>query len=341
MESSSVRHLQASPPREARPATMKAIVHTRYGSSAGVDLREVDTPPIADDQVLVRVEASSVNPAEWYGVMGPFFARFGNGLRRPKTPEVGADLAGRVEAVGKDVTEFKPGDEVFGTAKGAWAEYAAAREVRLVAKPANVSFEEAASVPIAALTALQALRDTGHVQPGQKVLINGASGGVGSFAVQLAKHFGADVTAVCSTSNVPTAEASGADRICNYTEQDFTRSGERHDLMLDIAGSRPFRQFGRVLKKDATVVVVGGPMNKGLGPLPHLGATLLSGLVRSQKVAFFVAKINKEDLLLMQELLAAGTVKPVVDRRYELRQVPQALDYLGEGHARGKVVITV
>ena len=339
MESSTVRRLEPLPSDGAPPA-MKSIVHTSYGSSRGVELRDVETPAITDEQVLVRVHASSVNPAEWYAVMGPFFARFGNGLRRPKTPRVGADLAGHVVAVGKDVTEFKPGDEVFGTGAGAWSEYAAAREVRLVAKPANVSFEEAGSVPIAALTALQALRDHGNVQPGQKVLINGASGGVGSFAVQLAKHFGADVTAVCSTNNVRKAEEGGADRICNYNEQDFTRSGVRHDLMLDIAGSRPFRQFRKVLSENATVMVVGGSMNRGLGPLPHLGATLVSGLVRSQKVKFFVAKINKDDLQLMADLMASGEVKPVIDRSYELDRVPEALDYLGEGHARGKIVIT-
>jgi NADPH:quinone reductase-like Zn-dependent oxidoreductase len=340
MESSTVRHLEPVPV-DGAPARMKSVVHTKYGSSRGVELRHVETPTITDEQVLVRVHASSVNPAEWYTVMGPFFARFGNGLRRPKTPKVGSDLAGRIVAVGKDVTDFKPGDEVFGTGAGAWSEYAAAREVRLVAKPANVSFEEAGSVPVAALTALQALRDNGHVQPGQKVLINGASGGVGSFAVQLAKHFGADVTAVCSTNNVRKAEEAGADRICNYNEQDFTRSGVRHDLMLDIAGSRPFRQFHKVLSKNATVVVVGGSMNRGLGPLPHLGATLLSGLVRSQKVKFFVAKMKKEDLQLMADLMASGEVKPVVDRSYALDRVPEALDYLGEGHARGKIVITV
>ena len=340
MESSTVRRLEPVPD-DGAPARMKSIVHTKYGSSRGVELADVETPAITDEQVLVRVHASSVNPAEWYAVMGPFFARFGNGLRRPKTPKVGADLAGHVVAVGKDVTEFKPGDEVFGTGAGAWAEFAAAREVRLVAKPANVSFEEAGSVPIAGLTALQALRDHGNVQPGQKVLINGASGGVGSFAVQLAKHLGADVTAVCSTNNVRQAEEGGADRICNYNEQDFTRSGVRHDLMLDIAGSRPFRQFSRVLTKNAIIVVVGGSMNRGLGPLPHLGATLLSGLVRSQKVKFFVAKINKEDLQLMADLMASGEVKPVIDRSYALDRVPEALDYLGEGHARGKIVITV
>ena len=208
--------------------------------------------------MLIRVQASSVNPAEWYGVTGPYFARLlGGGLRKPKSTSVGADLAGRVEAVGKDVTEFQPGDEVFGTSGAAWAEYAPAREARLVRKPANVSFEEAAAVPIAATTALQALRDKGRVQPGQKVLINGASGGVGTYAVQIAKSFGAEVTAVCSTGNVDLARSLGADHVIDYTQEDFTQLGERHDLMIDIAGSRSFRQFRRVLTPDATVVIVG------------------------------------------------------------------------------------
>lgn len=320
---------------------MKAVVHLGYGSSAGVEVRDVEKPAVEDHQVLVRVRASSVNPAEWYRVMGPVFARFDNGLRRPKSATIGADLAGVVEQVGTDVKEFKPGDEVFGTTNGAWAEYAPGREVKLVAKPPNLSFEEAASVPIAALTALQALRDHGNVQPGQKVLINGASGGVGSFAVQLAKHFGADVTAVCSTRNVATAERLGADRVCDYTQEDFTRSGVRHDLMLDIAGSRPFRQFARVLTRHAKLVIVGGRMNRGLGPLPHVGSTWLSARFRSQKAKFFVAKIPKEDLLLMQELLAGGKVKPVIDRTFELGRIREALDYLGEGHARGKILLTV
>jgi NADPH:quinone reductase-like Zn-dependent oxidoreductase len=321
---------------------MKAIVQERYGSPDGVALREVDKPVIEDHQVLVRVHASSVNPAEWYRVMGPFFARFGNGLRKPKTGAVGADLAGRIEAVGRDVKEFQPGDEVFGTSGGSWAEYAPAREARLVRKPANVSFEEAAAVPIAAITALQALRDKGRVQPGQKVLINGASGGVGTFAVQIAKALGADVTAVCSTRNVDQARSLGADRVVDYTKEDFTKRDERHDLMLDIAGSRTFSKFRRVLTPEAIVVLLGARMtHRGLGPLPHLIRTRLASVGRSQTVGFMLAKITKEDLVFLQELLEAGKVKPVIDRRYELSQVRDALRYLGEGHARGKIVITV
>jgi NADPH:quinone reductase-like Zn-dependent oxidoreductase len=323
---------------------MKAIVHERYGSPDVLELREVDKPTIGDDQVLVRVHASSVNPAEWYAVTGPFFARaFGGGLRKPKSTAVGADLAGRVEAVGKDVRELQPGDEVFGTSGASWAEYAPAREVRLARKPANVSFEEAAAVPIAAITALQALRDKGNVQPGQKVLINGASGGVGTYAVQLAKALGADVTAVCSTGNVELARSLGADRVVDYTNEDFTKLRERHELMLDIAGSRPFRQFKRVLTPEATVVVVGAkfPSNKGLGPLSHVIATRLASLGQSQTVKFFVAKINQEDLGFLAELLEAGKVRSVIDRRFELGEAAEALRYLGEGHARGKVIISM
>jgi NADPH:quinone reductase-like Zn-dependent oxidoreductase len=307
-----------------------------------LELRDVDLPVIEDDQVLVRVQATSVNPVEWYGVTGMLFARIGTGLRSPKITSVGGDLAGRVEAVGSDVKDLRPGDEVFGAGIGAWAEYAAAREARLVPKPATVSFEEAAAVPVAALTALQALRNHGEVEAGQKVLINGASGGVGTYAVQLAKWFGADVTAVCSTSNVEQARSLGADRVVDYTHEDFTKLGERHDLMLDVAGSRSFLDCRRVLTPNAAFVLIGGRMTyRGLGPLPHLAGTILKSKGRSQRVKFFVAKMEKEDLGLLADLLEAGTVQSVIDRRYELSRAPAALAYLGEGHARGKVVITV
>ena len=321
---------------------MKAIVHERYGRPDVLQLRDVEMPVIEDEQVLVRVHASSVNPVEWYGVTGLFFARMGDGARRPKTTSVGGDLAGRVEAVGSGVTDLRPRDEVFGTGIGAWAEYAAARATRLAPKPANVSFEEAAAVPVAALTALQALRNQGEVGPGQKVLINGASGGVGTYAVQLAKWLGADVTAVCSTGNVELAASLGADRVVDYTREDFTRLTERHELMLDIAGSRSFLECRRVLTPDATVVVVGGPMTyRGLGPLPHIAAMMLKSKGRSQRVKFFTAKIEKADLAVLGELLETGKVRSVIDRRYELSRAPEALAYLGEGHARGKIVITV
>lgn len=325
------------------PRTMKAIVRERYGLAA-LELREVDLPTIADEQVLVRVRASSVNPAEWYAAAAPLFARiFGRALRRPKSATIGADLAGRVEAVGKDVTEFRPGDEVFGTSGASWAEYAPAREVRLVHKPANVSFEEAAAVPVAAITALQALRDNGGVQPGQKVLINGASGGVGTYAVQLAKIFGAEVTAVCSTRNVETARSLGADVVCDYTKEDFTRRPVRYDLMIDIAGSRPFRQFRRVLTPDATVVVVGAkfPSTRGLGPLSHVIRTRLAAAGKGETAKFFMASIEKDDLAFLADLLAAGKLRSVIDRRFELAETIDALRYLGEGHARGKIVLTM
>jgi NADPH:quinone reductase-like Zn-dependent oxidoreductase len=320
---------------------MRAIVHHSYGAD-GIALRDVDIPPVEDDQVLVRVHASSVNPVEWYRVQGPLFARFGNGLRSPKTSAIGADLAGRVEAVGKDVTEFRPGDEVFGTSGGSWAEYAPAREARLVHKPGNVSFEEAAAAPVAALTALQAVRDHGKVEAGQKVLINGAAGGVGTYAVQLAKSYGAEVTAVCSTANVGLVRSLGADHVVDYTQEDFTRNRARHDVMLDVAGSRSFLQFRRALAPDAIVVTIGAPMSgKGLGPLKHIAGNRLLSLGRSQTVAFFVAKIEKDDLLVLQRLLEARTVTSAIDRHYELGEAPDALRYLGERHKRGKIVIDV
>jgi NADPH:quinone reductase-like Zn-dependent oxidoreductase len=321
---------------------MKAILHQRYGRPDVLELRDVDKPAIGDDQVLVRVHASSVNPVEWYGVSGPYFARLGNGMRKPKDETVGADLAGTVEAVGRNVTSLRPGDDVFGVSGGSWAEYTIAREDRLAKKPSNLSFEEAAAVPVAAVTALQALRDKAQVKPGQKVLVNGASGGVGTFAVQLAKLFGAEVTAVCSSGNVEQARLLGADRVVDYTKEDFTTLGVEHDVMLDIAGSRSFLDFRKVLTPEATVGLIGGRMTyRGLGPLPHLAGTFLKSRFRSQTVVFFVAKVTTEELTYLAELLQAGTLKSVIDRKYELSEAPLALAYLGEGHAKAKVVITV
>jgi NADPH:quinone reductase-like Zn-dependent oxidoreductase len=321
---------------------MKAIVRERYGRPQVLELRDVDPPELGDEQVLVRVRATSINASEWYDITGPYFSRPMNGFLGPKRKLVTGEVAGTVEALGKGVTAFQPGDEVFGTSLGAWAEYAAARESRLARKPANVSFEEAAVVPIAGITALQALRDKAQVQPGQKVLINGASGGVGTFTVQLAKWLGADVTAVCSTRNVEQARSLGADRVIDYTQDDFTRSGVRHDALIDVAGSRSFSAMRRVITPEGTIVLVGGKMTyRGLGPIPHLAATLLAGKIRRPKLAFFVADINAEDLALLAELMEGGDVKPVIDRRYELDQMVEALTYFGEGHARGKVVVTV
>jgi NADPH:quinone reductase-like Zn-dependent oxidoreductase len=324
---------------------MRVAFRERYGPPEVVELREVDKPEIEPHQVLVRVHASSLNAADWYDVAAPPFVRVlgGGGLRKPKTSELGADLAGRVEAVGADVTELRVGDEVFGTSGASWAEYAPAREVRLALKPSNVSFEEAAAVPIAALTALQALRDHGQIQPGQRVLINGASGGVGTYAVQIAKALGAEVTAVCSPRNVEQSRALGADRVVDYTQEDFTKLDARHDLIIDIAGSRPFSKLRRVLEPEGTVVLVGAkfPGTGLVGPLGHVIRTRLAAIGKSQQVKFFVARINNDDLDVMRKLLESGQIRSVIDKAYPLSEIRDALRYLGEGHARGKVVITM
>jgi NADPH:quinone reductase-like Zn-dependent oxidoreductase len=322
--------------------TMKAIVRDGYGSPDVLELREIEKPDITDDGVLVRVHAASVNRGDWYTLTGVYVGRPEMGLRKPKSRLLGTDFAGTVEAVGKDVTEFRAGDEVFGGKTGAFAEYVCARARSVALKPVRLTFAEAAAVPVAALTALQGLRDRGHIQPGQKVLINGASGGVGTFAVQIAKAFGADVTAVCSTRNVDQVRSIGADRVVDYTREDFTRSDERYDLMFDNAGSRPWSDCKRVLNPHATVVLVGGQMgNRVFGPMAHVMMMRLAGLGSGRKFVFFVAKFNKPDMELLRELVEAGKVTPVIDRRYELSEVADALRYMGEGHAQGKVVITV
>jgi len=321
---------------------MKAIVHDRYGSPDVLELQEVEKPNVTDDGVLVRVRAASVNPADWYGMTGlPYVGRALMGLFKPKQRVLGVDFAGTVEAVGEDITEFRPGDDVFGGRSGSFAEYVCVRNA-VVLKPANVTFEQAAAVPIAALTALQGLRDKGQVQPGHKVLINGASGGVGTFAVQIAKALGAEVTGVCSTRNVDLVRSIGADHVIDYTREDFTRNDRRYDLMLDVAGSRSWSECRRVLNPQATLVIVGAPKgNRLIGPLSHIVKVRLAALRSSQRVVFFIAKVNKADMEVLQELLEAGKVTPVIDRRYELSEVADAFRYLGEGHAQGKVVITV
>jgi NADPH:quinone reductase-like Zn-dependent oxidoreductase len=323
---------------------MKAAVRDRYGSPDVVEIREVEKPVPTEDEVLVRVRAASLNMADWYEVAGrPYVGRVQMGLRKPKSNRLGVDYAGTVEAVGESVTEFRPGDEVFGGRNGAYAEYVCARADRgIVSKPANVTFEEAAAVPVAAMTALQGLRDKGELQPGQKVLINGASGGVGTFAVQIAKALGAEVTGVCSTGKVDLDRSLGADHVVDYTQEDFTRTDERYDLMLDVAGSRSWSACKRVLKPDATLVLVGGPKaNRMFGPLGHVIRLRLGGLLARRNVTFFIAKLTKEDMVVLRELLEAGKVKPVVERRYELSEIADALRYLGEGHARAKIVITI
>jgi NADPH:quinone reductase-like Zn-dependent oxidoreductase len=321
---------------------VKAIVYTKYGSPDVLHLTEVEKPNPGDDEVLVRVHAVSINAMDWHLMRGkPYFARFMiGGFRKPKNPVLGSDIAGRVEAIGKNVTQFQPGDEVFTAAgEGGFAEYLSVREKALVPKPANVSFEAAAAIPVAGVTALQALRDKGQVQPGQKVLINGASGGVGTFAVQLAKSFGAEVTGVCSTRNLDMARSIGADHVIDYTQEDFTRNGRQYDLIVDIAASRSVSDYKRALSPGGICVVA------GFSTLSHMLRSVLMGALASRtgskKFVRFLAKMSRKDIVLLKELLEAGKVVPVIDRRYPLSEVAQAMRYFGEEHARGKVIITV
>ena len=321
---------------------MRAIVRTRYGSPDVLEIRDVEMPDVPDDAVLVHVRAASVNPLNWYEMTGtPLIGRPTFGFFKPKSERLGTDFAGTVETIGKDVTHVRPGDEVFGGRDGALAEYVSVRNA-VARKPSNASFEEAAAVPIAALTALQGLRDKGGIRAGQQVLINGASGGVGTYAVQIAKAFGATVTAVCSTRNVETARSNGADRVVDYTREDFTDTDRRYDVMLDFAGSRRWRECRRVLTPDATVVVAGAPKGGRLfGPLRHMIPTRIAALRSSQSLVNFTAKLRREDLDVMRELMEAGKVRSVIDKRYDFAQTADAFRYLAEGHARGKVVVTM
>jgi len=314
---------------------MKAIVYERYGSPDVLELRDVEKPSVTDDGVLVRVRAASANPYDWHFMRGkPYFTRLMFGLLKPKVHSLGADLAGEVEVVGKDVTRFRPGDSVFGEGAGAFAEYACVPEHWLALKPANLSFEQAAAVPMAGVTALQGLRDGGKIQAGQKVLVLGASGGVGTFAVQIAKSFGAEVTGVCSTKNVEMVRKLGADHVVDYTREDFTRGDARYDLMLDTIGNRSLHACRRVLAPKAVYVFIGGRMS-------HLAASMLAGPFVSQDVKAVVAKRSSADLEFLSGLIEAGKITPVIDRTYKLDEVPAAIGYLEEGHARGKIVITV
>ena len=322
---------------------MRAIVYAEYGPPEVLRFAEVATPTPKDGEVLVRIHAASVNPLDWHFLRGaPYLVRAMTGVRKPKDGRLGVDLAGQVEAVGRNVTQFHPGDGVFGSSRGALAEYICAAEKALVRKPANVTFEQAAAVPVAGITALQGLRDKGRIQPGQKVLINGAAGGVGTFAVQIAKSFGADVTGVCSTRNVDLVRSIGADHVIDYTQEDFTRGGQRYDLILDSVGNHSLSDCRRALTPDGTLVLVGGP-DKGrwLGPLTGmLKAAVLSRFV-SQKLLPFLAHLNQSDLMVLRGLLEAKKVTPVIDRRYPWSEVPEAIRYLEEGHTRGKIVITM
>lgn len=326
---------------------MKAVVYTEYGSPDVLEIRDIKKPVPGDDQILIKVHAAAINPLDWHFIRGtPYIMRaMGVGLRKPKDPRLGVDYAGTVEAVGKNVTQFKPGDEVFGGRNGAFAEYVCARADRAVAlKPANLTFEQAASVPIAGVTALQGVRDKGHVKPGQKVLINGASGGVGTFAVQIAKSLGAEVTGVCSTRNLDLVRSLGADHVVDYTKEDFTKSAQRYDVILDNVGNQPLSGFRRALKPNGICVMIGGGgLNDGglIGPLARPVKALLLSPFISQKMSMFMAELNKKDLSILGDLMQAGKVTPVIDRTYPLSQIAEAIRYLEKGHARGKVVITV
>jgi NADPH:quinone reductase-like Zn-dependent oxidoreductase len=325
---------------------MKAIVYCDYGL-ANLKLADIAKPTPTDDQILVKVHAASVNPLDWHFIEGtPKIMRaLGVGLRKPKDTRLGVDFAGIVEAVGKNVTQFKPGDEVFGGRDGAFAEYVCPRADRAVTlKPANITFEQAASVNIAGLTALQAVRDKGKVQPGQKVLINGASGGVGTFAVQIAKSFGADVTGVCSTRNLEMVQSLGADHVIDYTKEDFTKSGQHYDAILDNVPNHSLSECRRVLTPEGKYVMIGGGGpndNRWIGPFGRLIQTLVMAPFVSQKMGMMMAQLTKSDLTVLGDMMQSGKVKPVIDRTYKLSELPAAIAYLEEGHARGKVVITV
>ena len=323
---------------------MKAITYQSYGSPAVLELQEVDEPVVKDDEVLVGVRAASVNPRDWHFMRGlPYFMRLQFGLRKPKSTALGSDMAGQVEAVGKNVTRFRPGDEVFAhVLAGGFAEYTCVSEEVLGLKPANLTFEQAAAVPLAALTALQGLRDHGRIQSGQKVLIIGASGGVGTFAVQIAKLSGADVTGVCSTRNVDMVRSIGADHVIDYTQEDFTQSGQKYDLILQLAGTRSPSDCRHALTPKGTLLLSSGESSgRWIGPVDRIiNAVVLSPFV-SQRLVAFEAKRSKEDLQVLKELIEAEKVMPVIDRTYPLSDLPEAIRYLEEGHARGKVVITV
>jgi len=323
---------------------MKAIVRDNYGSPDVLELRDVDKPVIDDDSVLVRVRAASINAYDWHMMRGsPYLVRMVAGVRKPKSSAMGVDLAGQVEAVGKNVRQFRPGDEVFGSRTGSLAEYVLGTDKSaLVPKPAGLTFEQAAAVPMAAQVALQGLRDKGQIKPGERVLINGASGGVGTFAVQIAKAFGAHVTAVCSTRNVDMVLSLGADEVIDYTKEDFTRGGRRYDLILDVAASGSLSARLRILEPNGTLVGVGSAKPEGTGSIL---VGLLEMAVRSrfgsQKIPFFLGTSTKGDLLALKDLIEAGKVRPVIDRTYPLTEAAEALRYLEMGHARAKVVITV
>jgi NADPH:quinone reductase-like Zn-dependent oxidoreductase len=325
--------------------TMKAIVRTRYGSPAVLQLTEVEQPLPQDGEVLVKVHAASVNATDWHAMRGKPIRTWSGGLRKPTDRRLGVDLAGQVEAVGSNVTQFRVGDDVFGIGHGAFAEYACAAETLLALKPADLSYEAAAAVPVAAVTALQALRDKGQIRSGQRVLIQGASGGVGSFAVQLAKAFGAEVTAVCSTRNVGQVRSLGADHVIDYLQDDFTKKRgkqrQRYDLILAVSGYHPILAYRRVLHPQGRYVLVGASTHLFRALFQALLLGPVMSRMGSKQMGGFVANPTQQDLLVVKELLQAGTVVPVIDRRYPFSETAEAMRYQEAGHARGKVVISV
>ncbi len=326
---------------------MKAIVYLRYGSPDALELTEIEEPIVKDDDVLLEVRAASVNPADWHLLRGkPYIARLQLGLRKPKDKVLGCDVAGRVEAVGKNVTMFQPGDEVFGSpfmhGFGAFAKYISVPQDLLAPKPANLTFEQAASLPLAASTALQGLRDHGRIEPGQKVLIIGASGGVGTFALQIARSFDAEVTGVCSTSNVEMVRSLGAERVIDYTREDFIQDGRHYDLIFQLAGTRSPWECRRALTPGGTLVQISGDSDgHWIGPMDRIVKALVLSPFVSQKMSSFTVKPNKEDLQTLKQLTEAGDLTPVIDRTYPLAEVPEAIRYLEGGHAPGKVAVTI
>jgi NADPH:quinone reductase-like Zn-dependent oxidoreductase len=325
---------------ERKENTMKAIVYTRYGSPDILEFKEVEKPLPNDDEVLVKIQAASVNALDWHMLTADIFlVRFNSGLFKPKYNIPGADIAGVVEAVGKNVTQFRPGDEVYGDIfQGGFAEYAVCPEKDLAPKPAGVSFEAAAAVPVAGLTALQGLRDSGKIQAGQKVLVNGAAGGVGTFAVQVAKAFGAEVSAVCSARNMEQARSLGADHVIDYAQEDFTQNGQRYDLIFAANGYHPITAYKRSLTPQGVYVMAGGKVAQ------MFQALLLGGLLSEKdgrKLTVISAHMDQQDLLTLKEMLENGKLIPAIDRRYPLSEAPEALRYLGAGHARGKLIIEV
>lgn len=327
----------------AESTAMKAVSYRCYGSPEVLSLDDVEKPSPADDEVLVKVHAAGVNPLDWHYMRGsPYIMRLGSGIGRPKETRLGVDFSGTVEAVGAGVTRLEPGDEVFGGRTGAFGEYVPVREDRGIArKPANVSFAEAAAVPIAGVTALQAVRDKGKVKAGQKVLINGASGGVGTFAVQIAKSFGAEVTGVCSERNVDMVRSLGADHVIDYGTEDFTDGEQRYDVIIDMVGNHPLSAMRNVLVPGGIVVMVGGPPGNWIGPLINPLKALFMNPFIDEHFSFFMATMDQKDLGILAGLMADGTVTPVIDRHFPLGEISNAIDYSEKGHARGKIIIDV